>query len=179
VYLIDRFTKEWDTMGLVIGNNINRWNKKPEKYQGALVENPLTVSDYSKKKINKDISIMVIDNSIDNDFKSLYPSIDIENNIAPHTQYGRIDICNYWKAQYTDPMLNDTYTVYVKDPGVAYEYPMTEVDKKRVPKKVELYLDKNFTQPLYNDPETGDVVGGGESSLPDTTANTPAEGDGP
>lgn len=158
VYLIDRFTKEWDAMDLVIGNNINRWNKKPEKYQGALVENPLTVSDYSKKKINKEIAIMVIDNSIDNDFKSLYPSIDIENNIAPHTQYGRIDICNHWKAQYTDPMTNETYAVYVKDPGVAYEYPMTEVDKKRVPKKIELYLDKNFTQPLYTDPETGDVV---------------------
>ncbi|WP_051212707.1 penicillin-binding transpeptidase domain-containing protein [Butyrivibrio fibrisolvens] len=39
------------------------------------------------------------------------------------------------------------------------------------------YIDPNTGELI--DPETGDVVGGGESSLPDTTANTPAEGDGP
>lgn len=39
------------------------------------------------------------------------------------------------------------------------------------------YIDPNTGELI--DPETGDVVGGGESSLPDTTANTPSEGDGP
>lgn len=39
------------------------------------------------------------------------------------------------------------------------------------------YIDPNTGELI--DPETGDVVGGGESSLPDTIANTPVEGDGP
>ncbi len=39
------------------------------------------------------------------------------------------------------------------------------------------YIDPNTGELI--DPETGNTVGGGESSLPDTTANEPAEGDGP
>lgn len=39
------------------------------------------------------------------------------------------------------------------------------------------YIDPNTGELI--DPETGNTVGGGESSLPDTTANMPQEGDGP
>ena len=39
------------------------------------------------------------------------------------------------------------------------------------------YIDPNTGELI--DPETGNTVGGGESSLPDTTANNPDEGDGP
>lgn len=66
VYLINRMCKEWDKQGLVIGNNTNRWNQKPEKYQGALVEDPLTTSDYSKLKIGG-IPILLADNALDFD----------------------------------------------------------------------------------------------------------------
>lgn len=93
VYLINRMTKEFDNMGYIIGNNCNRWNEKPEKFLGALVGNPLHTNDYSKIKING-VPIMVCDNLQDYDYKSLYPHIDIENNIAPNTQIGRIDIPN-------------------------------------------------------------------------------------
>src|SRR5574344_46707 len=91
VYLINRMAKEWDKMGYIIGNNKNKWNPKPDKFAGAMVGDPDKVNDYSKVKVNG-IPIMVIDNLQDNDYKSLYPSIDIENNIAPNTQVGKINI---------------------------------------------------------------------------------------
>lgn len=52
VYLINRMNKEWDKLGYIIGNNINRWNEKPDKFAGALVGDPLHLNDYSKMKIN-------------------------------------------------------------------------------------------------------------------------------
>ena len=93
VYLVNRMTKEWDKLGYVIGNNNNRWNEKPEKYLGALVQDPLKTSDYSKQKVNGK-PIMVVDNCQDYDFKSLYPSTMLQWNIAPNTQIGRINIPN-------------------------------------------------------------------------------------
>ena len=66
IYLINRMCKEWDKLGLVIGNNTNKWNPKPEKYQGALVENPLTASEYSKLSIGG-VPIMLADNALDFD----------------------------------------------------------------------------------------------------------------
>lgn len=82
-------------------------------------------------------------------FKSLYPSIMIEFNIAPNTQVGRIDIWNKWIVDYNG------HKLYAKDPGVAYEFPMTEVDNKPVPKKIELYLDEACTEPAFVDKSTG------------------------
>jgi hypothetical protein len=66
VYLINRMTTEWDKLGLVIGNNTNKWNEKPEKYQGALVEDPRTVSEYPKIKVFG-IPILLCDNATDYD----------------------------------------------------------------------------------------------------------------
>ena len=91
VYLINRMTKEFDAMGYIIGNNINKWNEEPDKFAGALVGNPLNTNDYAKMKING-VPIMVCETLQDYDYKSLYPSIDLENNIAPNTQVGRIVI---------------------------------------------------------------------------------------
>lgn len=91
VYLINRMGIEFKKLGYIIGNNINRWNEKPEKFLGALVGDPTKTNDYSKIKIGGR-SIMVTDNLQDYDYKSLYPSIMGEFNIAPNTQIGRIDI---------------------------------------------------------------------------------------
>jgi hypothetical protein len=44
--------KEFDKMGYIIGNNVNKWNEKEEKYAGALVGNPTHTDDYAKIKIN-------------------------------------------------------------------------------------------------------------------------------
>ena len=52
VYLINRMTKEFDKLGYVIGNNINKWNEKPEKFLGALVHDPTHNNSYSKIIIN-------------------------------------------------------------------------------------------------------------------------------
>lgn len=91
VYLINRMALEFDKLGYVIGNNINRWNEKPDKFLGALVGDPLKTNDFAKIKIGGR-SIMVADNLQDYDYKSLYPSIMGEFNIAPNTQIGRIEI---------------------------------------------------------------------------------------
>ena len=66
VYLINRMGKEWEKMGYVIGNNVNKWNDKPDKFAGALVGNPLNINDYSKVKING-VPIMVADTNQDYD----------------------------------------------------------------------------------------------------------------
>lgn len=91
VYLINRMAADWYKMGYIIGNNVNRWNEKPPKFLGALVGDPLHTNDYSKLKIDGR-PIWVCDNLQDYDYKSLYPSIMLEFNIAPNTQIGRIII---------------------------------------------------------------------------------------
>lgn len=149
VYLINRMRKEWFDLPekFIIGNNVNKQNVKPEKFQGALVENPLTVSDRSKLKTVDGNPVLLTDNGVDFDFKSLYPSIILENNTAPNTQIGRIDIWNTWKVRYYPNGRNDrSVTCYIKDPGVAKDFPFTEIDDKKVPKKVRLYKDEKCTE---------------------------------
>jgi len=93
VYLTNRGTKEFFNDGFVIGNNNNRGNEKPPKFPGALVGDPSRISDYAKIRLHG-IPINVFDNLDDYDYKSLYPSIMREFNIAPHTQIGRVEINN-------------------------------------------------------------------------------------
>ena len=64
VYLINRFTREWDKLGLIIGNNTNKGNEKPEKFAGALVGKPENTSNYSKIHVNG-YPILVCDNLVD------------------------------------------------------------------------------------------------------------------
>lgn len=52
VYLTNRMSKEFDNMGYIIGNNVNKWNEKPDKFLGALVGDPLHTSSYAKMTIN-------------------------------------------------------------------------------------------------------------------------------
>ena len=91
VYLVNRMANDWYKKGLIIGNNANKNNPPPPKFLGALVHDPLKTGDYCKIKIDGR-SIMVIDNSQDYDYKSLYPSIIGELNIASNTQVGKIEI---------------------------------------------------------------------------------------
>ena len=91
VYLINRMNKEFEKLGYIIGNNVNKWNEQPDKFAGALVGDPLNINNYPKMKIG-DTYANVIDSGQDFDYKSLYPSIDLENNIAPNTQIGKIEI---------------------------------------------------------------------------------------
>lgn len=91
VYLANRFTKEFYKDGYIIGNNCNKWNPKPGKFPGALVGDPTHTSDYAKLIINGRAS-MIAKNLMDYDYKSLYPSIMGENNMAPNTQIGMIEM---------------------------------------------------------------------------------------
>ena len=92
VYLANRFTKEFYTQGYVIGNNKNLWNEKPAtKFPGAAVGDPLHNDPRIMIRINGRPTLLC-DNTIDFDYKSLYPSIILENNIAPNTQIGKIVI---------------------------------------------------------------------------------------
>ena len=85
-------------------------------------------------------------------FKSLYPSLLIEFNIAPNTQIGRVDIWNKWVINY------EGHKLFVKDNGVAYEFPTTYIDDKPVPKKIQLFLDEACTQPAFIDKATGEAA---------------------
>lgn len=90
IYLTNRGAKEFYNDGFIIGNNINKKNKK-ENFPGALVGDPTHNSDYCKLKQNNQI-YNIANNLDDFDYKSLYPSIDRENNMAPNTQIGKVYI---------------------------------------------------------------------------------------
>ena len=98
VYLTNRGTKDFYNDGFIIGNNSNRHNQKV-KFPGALVGDPLHNSDYAKIKINGE-ALNLANNLDDYDYKSLYPSITREHNMAPNTQIGKI---------YIDPEINRIY----------------------------------------------------------------------
>lgn len=91
VYLTNRGIKDFYNDGFIMGNNINRNNSKPPKFPGALIGDPLNNNAYAKLKING-VPINILANLIDFDYKSLYPSIMREFNIAPNTQIGKIEI---------------------------------------------------------------------------------------
>lgn len=93
IYLTNRVTNEFYKDGLIIGNNHNLFKEKKGKFVGALVTDPTKVSHEPKVKINGR-PINVSRNAVDNDFKSLYPSEDLQNNIGINTQIGLIQIDN-------------------------------------------------------------------------------------
>lgn len=67
VYLINRMTSEFEKMGYIIGNNVNKWNEKPkDKFLGALVHDPIRTDNYAKIVIDG-IPIFVVDNLQDFD----------------------------------------------------------------------------------------------------------------
>jgi hypothetical protein len=150
VYLINRIGKEIYNLPekYIIGNNINKSNVKPEKFQGAIVLDPLTVSNYSKQKTADGNYIMAVDNNVDFDYKSLYPSLTIENNCAPNTQIGLVVIWNTWRVIYYPKGKNskEQLECYIKDPGDARNFPYTKIDDKKVFKKVDVYADRKYTQ---------------------------------
>lgn len=66
-YLTNRVAQIAYNRGYIIGNNANKFNKKPdEKFDGALVGDPLKLTDYAKKKING-FPVMIFDNLDDFD----------------------------------------------------------------------------------------------------------------
>ena len=53
VYLANRGRKEFYKDGLIMGNNFNKFNEKPDsKFPGAFVADPSQISDYSRMRIN-------------------------------------------------------------------------------------------------------------------------------
>ena len=87
-YLINRGIRDFEQMGYIMGNNVNKSNEKVG-FAGAFVADPLKLSDKPKMKIN-DRSVPICDNCVDFDYKALYPSEIDQNNMAPNTQLGKI-----------------------------------------------------------------------------------------
>lgn len=153
VYLINRMTKEWDKLGYIIGNNANRWNDKPDKFLGALVHDPLHTSDYPKIKIDGR-PIMVCDNCQDYDFKSLYPSIILQFNIAPNTQIGYIKIWDLWCARRINRIHTKNHPkrnidiLYFPDNAFNKPFWIRPIQNGLV----ELYKDKEYKQKIITIP---------------------------
>jgi DNA polymerase elongation subunit (family B) len=92
VYLANRGVKEFDEGGFIIGNNVNRFNEKPDKkFPGAFVADPRRLKDDSKMRIYG-APIYVFNNLNDFDYASLYPSIIRQFNVAANTQIGLLII---------------------------------------------------------------------------------------
>lgn len=106
VYLTNRGAKEFLEQGFIIGNNANRNTSAPlTKFPGAFVADPTKTNDYSKKKIDGH-PVNLYDNLDDFDYKSLYPSIIREFNIAANTQVGMLQIPE--KVHCKENRLNDS-----------------------------------------------------------------------
>ena len=92
VYLTNRGIKEFFSQGFIMGNNVNKFNEKPDtKFPGAFVADMRRLKDTFKSCIGG-IPVMIFDNVIDYDFKALYPSVIRQFNVAAHTQIGMIQI---------------------------------------------------------------------------------------
>ena len=92
VYLTNRATKEFSKNNYIIGNNTNKFKPRPEgKFPGAAVGNPMLLDQDSLLTVNG-ITIRLARNAVDFDYASLYPIIMKENNIAPNTEIGKINI---------------------------------------------------------------------------------------
>jgi DNA polymerase elongation subunit (family B) len=109
--------------GYVIGNNINLdYNKDwdsdddedDEKFAGALVGDPVLNSSKNGMVVNGVRNKYIRKYVIDFDFSSLYPSIKIAHNIAPHTLVGKISL---------DEKVYDKYTAFEmnNDKGDMYD----------------------------------------------------------
>ena len=122
VYLANRATKEFYRQGYIIGNNVNSFGGvEVIPFEGARVSDPLNNSDYSKVRIHgRPVNIM--DNLDDFDFKSLYPSVDREFNIAPNTQIGKVIIPDQ-VFNGENPLKSDMY-----DRGAKYIEDLTSGD---------------------------------------------------
>ena len=114
VYLANRFTKDFYEYGYIMGNNKNIYNEKPSSaFPGAAVGNPTHNNPDISLHINNKPT-MLVENSVDFDYSSLYPSIILENNMAPNTQIGRLIIEDqndptkrYSKNEHQDMFTND------------------------------------------------------------------------
>lgn len=90
VYLTNRAGKFFKSLGFIIGNNQNR-NNTPESFGGGTVGDPVLINNYARMMVNS-IPINCYNNLDDFDFKSLYPSLAREFNLAPNTQIGKLSI---------------------------------------------------------------------------------------
>lgn len=105
VYLTNRSRKEFKNFGegYILGNNVNAINPDREtKIPGAFVGDSSLVSDYAKIELNRR-PIDIFNILDDFDFKSLYPSIDREFNLAPNTLIGLVEV---------DDVVNKTNSVF-------------------------------------------------------------------
>ena len=105
VYLSNRAYAEWYKDGLIIGNGSGA--KEKVSYPGALVGDPLHNSNYSKYKQDNQV-MNIVDNMCDFDYKALYPSTDIQNNMGPNTQIGKI-LIDKPVHKYENPFNNPYY----------------------------------------------------------------------
>lgn len=90
-YLTNRAIREFRKSGYVFGNNVNKYLAEKKAFEGAMVNDPTHNSDYAKLKQNGEV-LNVAKNLDDYDYKSLYPSVARENNLAPNTIISKITI---------------------------------------------------------------------------------------
>jgi len=108
--------------GYVIGNNINLdydkdWDSDDEeegdKFAGAIVGDPVLNSVKNGMLVNGVRNKFIRKYVIDFDYTSLYPSIKIAHNIAPHTLVGKISLDEKVYDKYTAfEMFNDKGNMY-------------------------------------------------------------------
>lgn len=90
IFLANFKVKLFKSLGYIAGNNVNKDNEKI-KYPGGFVANLNLISPYAMDKLNG-VPIRLFRNLVDFDYKSLYPSIWRQWNMAKNTMIGQMHI---------------------------------------------------------------------------------------
>lgn len=119
VYLTNRSRKEFKKFGegYMLGNNVNALDPDRDTViPGAIVSSPELISNYSKKQLNGKY-IDVFDNSDDYDFRSLYPSVEREFNLAQNTMIGMVkpSTMNITKSVFPERAINSPGGNFLED----------------------------------------------------------------
>lgn len=116
-YLTNRIIKEFRKAGYIFGNNTNKYNPKKEEFEGAMVNDPTHNSNELKMRNEMGTIFNVLKNLDDFDYKSLYPSIARENNMAPNTILFKvfIDTQVHGKENYVNNPLYDRGGAMLED----------------------------------------------------------------
>lgn len=151
-YLTNRAIKEFRKSGYIFGNNVNKYLRgEKTEFEGAMVNDTTHNSDYAKVKQYGEV-LNLARNLVDYDYKSLYPSVTRENNLAPNTIIAKIFI-----DQEVHEKENSNKNPYYERGGAFMEDLMCEnyilfahrwlhlADVKEMIMDLKTYLDNNPT----------------------------------
>jgi DNA polymerase elongation subunit (family B) len=99
---------EYMLQGYILGNNVNIYNQKTDKFKGACVADPM-LNDHNGVKLLGSRSMFIFDFVMDMDFSAMYPHITVVYNIERSTMIGKLIIVGFDSEPYDHIYTSDIY----------------------------------------------------------------------